>query len=127
MYVTSGPNSYAHAVSSWIVDRFTWFQMVLDPEEGPCNVGRVRELIGTYLDRHTEEIGRLRAEQRPGRPLPKRLDQLLLVQGAERAEYEGPGFELPDLTSGANLDAFRRWDGTRESLDLVRITRVRRQ
>jgi len=108
------------------VDRFTWFQLALDPEEGVPNLPKVKELIEAYLDRQTEEISRLRAEQRPGRPLPKRLDQLLLVCGAERAEYEGPGFELPDLTNESNFEAFQRWDGTRESLDLIRITRVRK-
>lgn len=110
-----------------LVDRFTWFQMILDPSEGLRTPQQVRELIETYLDRQSNEIRQLRAEQRPGRPLSKRIDELLLIQKTERAEYEGPGFEMPDLTSGTNLEALKKWDGTRESLDLIRITRVRKQ
>lgn len=101
--------------------------MVLDPNEGPRTPQQVRELIETYLDRHSDQIKQLQAEHRPGRPLSKRIDELLLIQRTERAEYEGAGFELPDLTSRANLEALQKWDGTRESLNLVRITRVRRQ
>lgn len=78
-----------------------------------------------YLGRFGEELERLREAQRPGRPIPKRVDELKAVQKAERDEYTQAGFQIPDLTIAANVAALRAWDGTREALHHVTLIRLR--
>ena len=66
-------------------------------------------------------------EQRTGRPLPRRHDEINFVRRAERDEYERSGFHLPDLTIPGNLALLKSWDGTHESLGLLKMTRIRPQ
>ena len=108
-----------------LVDRFTWFQMILAPEETCLDTTQQAELIQQYLHRFDEELGRLRSEQRPGRPKSKRIDQIEFTLKGDRDEYIGAGFEIPDLSCVSNVEALKKWDGTRESLGLIRRVRVK--
>lgn len=108
-----------------VVDRVTWFQLVIDPEAGPLPRDEVHSLIAEYLGRFDEEIEQLKASQRTGRPKPKRLDELEMVRQQEREAYERTGFEMPDLMCAASVAALRRWDGTRESFSQVKMIRIK--
>ena len=104
--------------------------MRIDPESITTASGipddEIHKLIGEYLARFEDEEMRLKAEQRPNRPIPKRLDEIRHLIGAEKAEYRtGPGLEIPDLSSVERLQALFVWDGTRESMDKVQLVRVR--
>jgi len=99
--------------------------MVLAPEETCLEATQKTELIQQYLHRFDERLERLRAEQRPGRPKDKQIDQIEFALKSENDEYIGAGFEIPDLSCAANVEALKKWDGTRESLGLIRRVRVK--
>lgn len=99
--------------------------MVLDPKCVQLSIEQVHELIRQYLSRLDETLTRLQAEQRPDRPKSRRIDQIEVVRKSEQEEYEKAGFEIPDLTCVANLTALRVWDGTKESLNLIKIVRIK--
>lgn len=119
------PISINFADVLWIVDRVTWFQLIIDPEAKTISRDEVHSLITEHLGRFDEEIAKLQLLQRAGRPKPKRLGELEMVRQQEKEEYERTGFQLPDLMCTANLSALKAWDGTRESFSRVKLIRVK--
>lgn len=108
-----------------LLDRISWFQLVVDPQTTHLALPEIRDLIRQYLARLDDELEAVLKTHRPGRPIPRRADEIRLVQKTEKEEYERAGFEMPDLTNIENVAALRRWDGTRESLNLVKLVRVK--
>ena len=75
------------------------------------------------IGRDDEELARLEAERRPGRPTSSQYDRLRLRKSSEETEYES-GYWLPDLADGGNLDKLREWDGTWASLATLSFVRI---
>lgn len=76
-----------------------------------------------YLGRHADELERLAAEQRPGRPPSKRLEELRRQVEAESREYN-EGMDVPDLRNEVNVSILREWKGDPQALPLFRFVRI---
>lgn len=118
--------------------------MILEPEVTSLNAEEIHALIRQYssfimvrhhniiiyhhrfLGRYDEELAKLRASQRPGRPIPRRVDEILQVQHGEMQEYEHAGFQMPDLSRTEAVAILRQWDGTRESMDRLKLVRIKK-
>lgn len=80
-------------------------------------------MFGRYISRFDEEIDKLKEAQRPGRPIPKRLDELEMAKQQEVDEYR-KGFTLPDLQDAKNVQALRAWKGDYNSVRLVKQVKL---
>ncbi len=108
-----------------VLDRVAWFQFRLGPDCSTLSDFEIHEIVQEFLERLDDERAKLEAECRPGRPRPKRLDEIAMVQRMERAEYEtGAGLAIPDMTSEELLARLRQWDGQRESIDRLSLVRL---
>ena len=77
----------------------------------------------SYLIRDQEELLRLKAERRPGRPSSAKED--LLGQRIEMEEREyNAGYWVPDMEDEKNLAALRGWSGEWENLNILKYIRV---
>lgn len=103
--------------------------MRIDPEtisNHGLSKQEIDSLVQEYLARFEEEAQTIRAEQRPNRPVPKRLDEINHLISSEVAEYQsGPGLEIPDMATLNSVKALLAWDGTRESLNLLKLVRCK--
>ncbi|KAK0530894.1 translation machinery-associated protein 16 [Tilletia horrida] len=107
------------------VDRISTFVLLV-----PDEVDHIHDLRAlhtwvqeSWLPRHDDELSRLKAMRRPGRPPLKEEITLQHRIEAERAEYAA-GLELPDLTSPANLRLLREWRGDPQGLNAFRFVRI---
>ena len=75
------------------------------------------------IGRDDEELAKLEAERRPGRPTSSQYDRLKLRKKGEEMEYES-GYWLPELADQGNLEKLREWDGTWASLATIKFVRV---
>lgn len=66
----------------------------------------------------------LRATLRPGRPLPKRLDELEMCLKHEQQEYESTGFNVADLRDPRCVEALRRWNGDYNGVKEIKQVRL---
>lgn len=80
-------------------------------------------LQDSFLKRHDDEIARLGAERRKGRPMAKREEELRELRDREQREY-GAGIEIPDLMNEHNVAKLRQWNGDRQALGQFRFVRV---
>ncbi len=108
-----------------LLDRYVWFKLYLDPSTASVDEGQQEELVREYLGRFDDELETIRAELRPGRPLPKRHDELLMLKKTEHVQYVNGTLTIPDLTDAANVASLRQWGGLQDSLSTVRIIRVK--
>ena len=99
----------------------------------------------SYLQRDAEELSKVQAERRPGRPASAREDALARRTATEEKEYE-TGFcestrhmklmilcdhlltcaDLPDVQDGRNLELLGRWTGEWTYLTTVKFVRISR-
>lgn len=122
-----------------VVDRFAWFQQILDADRAFLTLEEIRDLVmlyitsqamaaywdaSSYISRFDDEIDQAQASQRPGRPVPKRLDQLRMAKGQETDEFR-KGFVLPDLTDAKNVAVLKAWKGDYSSIATIRQLRVK--
>lgn len=77
----------------------------------------------SYVQRDDEEVAKLEAERRPGRPRSTREDLLKQRIAMEEREYEG-GFWIPDMSDTANLELLRNWNGEWTSLNTLKYVRL---
>jgi translation machinery-associated protein 16 len=102
-----------------IVDRLTWFQGILDEDQTCLTEDDMHDLILLYISRFDEEIDSLKTSQRPGRPIPKRLDELEMAKKQECDEYQ-KGFTIPDLRDARNVQVLKNWKGDYTSVSLFK-------
>ncbi|KAJ1561005.1 hypothetical protein HK405_005222, partial [Cladochytrium tenue] len=123
-------------------ERLLWFKFALPDDLDRADTALVHDLAmqlsraglgtgaaavsasGRYVERNDDEIQRLRDAERPGRPKNGRLVLLEMLRARDLAEYSA-GMEMPDLTSAANVQFLRSWDGDHNSLDRLRMAVVR--
>lgn len=75
------------------------------------------------MHRSDDELSRMRAERRPGRPTSAKGDILKQRVTRELEEYR-TGFYIPNLQSSENIERLQRWDGSVGSLAQVKFTRI---
>ena len=80
-------------------------------------------MIEDYLGRDDEELAKLKAERRPGRPPMTRQIMLEQNQAAEQDEYAS-GFWVPDLEDATNLRRLKEWNGQWAHLATLKFARV---
>lgn len=83
-------------------------------------------MIEDYLGRDDEEVAKLKAERRPGRPAGTRQTLLIQNQATEQGEYAS-GFWVPDLEDADNLTKLKRWNGQWTSLAILKFARISRE
>lgn len=102
-----------------------WFQLILDPDQKTLTEEEMHELVMLYISRYDEEADQLRAkEMRPGRPVPRRLDELEMARRQEEQEYSSSGFNMPELRDARNVETLRAWNGDYNSLSTIKQTRL---
>lgn len=79
-----------------------------------------------YLARFDDELERAKAQVRPGRPVPVKVDEIEAAKEAEWREYTQAGIEIPDLASTDSVAALKAWDGTYHSVRLLKMVRFKK-
>ncbi len=59
-----------------------------------------------YIDRFDDELEAVRAQMRPGRPIPVKVDGIKSAKKQEMDEFEGAGFEMADVLNEKGYNAF---------------------
>ncbi len=62
--------------------------------------------LSSYIDRFDEDLDAIKAQMRPGRPIPIKLTETKSAKKQEVDEFEGPGFEMADVLSEKEYKAF---------------------
>lgn len=79
----------------------------------------------SYITRDDEEVAKLRAERRPGRPSSTREDLLKQRIDTESREYDS-GFWIPDMEDSDNIARLENWMGDWTSLSTLTFVRLGR-
>lgn len=106
------------------MDRLSWFQLILDDDQKSLTEEEMHELVFLYISRFDEEISSITDQLRPGRPIPKRLDELKMAKQGEQQEYGSTGFSLPDLRDPRNVQALRSWNGDYNGINVIKQIRL---
>jgi translation machinery-associated protein 16 len=104
------------------VQRVKAFQSYTLEHTSTFTIPEMQSLIEDYLGRDDEELAKLKAERRPGRPPSTRETLLQQNQAAEQGEYVS-GFWIPDLEE-ENLKKLKVWPGKWGSLSTLRFVRI---
>jgi translation machinery-associated protein 16 len=102
------------------------FQSYTTEHTLPISIPATQAMIEDYLGRDDDELLRLKAERRPGRPASTRQTLLEQHQGVEQGEYAS-GFWVPDLQDAENLKKLKEWPGKWSGLATLRFVRVSRE
>ncbi|CAG12306.1 unnamed protein product, partial [Tetraodon nigroviridis] len=94
-----------------IGEKLQWFQSQLDPEKTSYTRKDACEIIERYLHRFDSELEQIELmngiKGRQGRLHGAREAVIKQTIERERAQYEGIGFEIPDIINGKHLKTFR--------------------
>ncbi|XP_073911174.1 translation machinery-associated protein 16 isoform X5 [Castor canadensis] len=81
-----------------------------------------------YLNRFNSELEQIELhnsiKDRQGRRHHSRETVIKQTMERERQQYEGYGFEIPDLLDGSNLKMFREWDFDLKKLPNIKMRKV---
>jgi len=80
-------------------------------------------MIEDYLGRDDEELLKLKAERRSGRPASTRQTLLEQARATEQGEYAS-GFWVPDLEDAENLKKLKDWSGQWSGLSTLKFARI---
>ena len=83
-------------------------------------------MIEDYLGRDDEEVAKLKADRRPGRPPVTRQVLLEQNQSIEQGEYAS-GFWVPDLEDLDNLRKLKEWNGQWTNLAILKFARISKE
>jgi translation machinery-associated protein 16 len=106
-----------------IVLRVKSFQSYTTEHDSPLSVSEIQAMIEDYLGRDDEELAKLKAERRPGRPPSTRQNLLEINQKTEQDEYAS-GFWVPDLEDVINLRKLKEWNGQWAQLATLKFSRI---
>uniref|UniRef100_A0A8C5KJL2 Translation machinery-associated protein 16 n=1 Tax=Jaculus jaculus TaxID=51337 RepID=A0A8C5KJL2_JACJA len=94
-----------------IGEKLQWFHDHLDPKKIKYSKKAACELIERYLNRFSAELEQIDLENsikdRQGRRHHARETVIKQTVARERQQYEGYGFEIPDILNTSNLKTFR--------------------
>jgi len=103
--------------------RIKSFQSYTTEHDSPLSISEIRAMIEDYLGRDDEELLKLKAERRPGRPASTRQTLLEQNQATEQGEYAS-GFWVPDLEDVENLKKLKEWSGQWAGLATLKFARI---
>lgn len=83
-------------------------------------------MIEDFLGRDDEELLKLKAERRAGRPASTRQTLLEQARAQEQGEYAS-GFWVPDLEDAANLKKLKEWNGQWSGLAILKFARISKE
>ncbi|KAM6221002.1 translation machinery-associated protein 16 [Rhynchocyon petersi] len=109
---------------SIIGEKLQWFQNHLEPSKVQYSKKDACELIESYLNRFSSELEQIELhnsiKDRQGRRHHSRETVIKQTMERERQQFEGYGFEIPDIVDPGNLKTFREWD-----LDLKKLPNIK--
>ncbi|KAH3678434.1 hypothetical protein WICMUC_001451 [Wickerhamomyces mucosus] len=83
----------------------------------------IKSLIESFLSRDDEELDKLKAERRKGRPPTNRQSILENKKKHEFAEYES-GYLVPNLNDEKTVENLRAWNRTTGGLNVVKFIHI---
>ncbi|XP_076584604.1 translation machinery-associated protein 16 [Chaetodon auriga] len=113
---------------SGIGEKLLWFQGQLDSEKTVYTRRDACDIIERYLQRFDSELEQIELmngiKGRQGRLHGAREAVIKQTIERERAQYEGNGFEIPDIINAKNLKTFREWTGDLKKLPNIKLRNV---
>ncbi|XP_044045562.1 translation machinery-associated protein 16 [Siniperca chuatsi] len=120
-------NDKATRLSS-IGEKLLWFQGQLDPEKTAYTRKDACDIVDRYLQRFDSELEQIELmngiKGRQGRLHGAREAVIKQTIERERAQYEGIGFEIPDIINAKHLKTFREWTGDLKKLPNIKLRKV---
>ncbi|XP_070776251.1 translation machinery-associated protein 16 [Enoplosus armatus] len=120
-------NDKATRLSS-IGEKLLWFQGQLDPEKTAYTRKDACDVVERYLQRFDSELEQIELmngiKGRQGRLHGAREAVIKQTIERERAQYEGVGFEIPDIINAKHLKTFREWTGDLKKLPNIKLRKV---
>ncbi|XP_030644082.1 translation machinery-associated protein 16 [Chanos chanos] len=111
-----------------IGEKLIWFQSQLDPDKVEYTKQDACSIIERYLQRFDSELEQIELvnsiKGRQGRQHGSREAVIKQIIERERAQYEGNGFEIPDIINTKSLKTFREWDGDLKKLPNIKMRTV---
>lgn len=83
----------------------------------------MRQLVDTYIRRNDEEIARMDAERRPGRPMTNKHQIQVEKRKHDQHIFE-TGFKIPDLTDVLTTERVKTWNGTSGATSAWKFTLI---
>jgi translation machinery-associated protein 16 len=111
---------------TFLVLRIKSFQSYTTEHESPLSVAEIQAMIEDYLGRDDEDLAKLKAERRAGRPPATRQTLLELQRNTEQGEYAS-GFWVPDLEDVDNLRKLKEWNGQWAQLAILKFARITKE
>ncbi|XP_076003837.1 translation machinery-associated protein 16 [Genypterus blacodes] len=120
-------NDKATRLSS-IGEKLLWFQEQLEPTKTAYTRKDACDIIERYLHRFDPELEQIDLmngiKGRQGRLHGAREAVIKQTVERERAQYEGVGFEIPDIINSKHLKTFRDWSGDLKKLPNIKLRKV---
>uniref|UniRef100_A0A3Q3C016 Translation machinery-associated protein 16 n=1 Tax=Haplochromis burtoni TaxID=8153 RepID=A0A3Q3C016_HAPBU len=111
-----------------IGEKLLWFQSELDPAKATYTKKDACDIIERYLHRFDSELEQIELmngiKGRQGRLHGAREAVIKQTIERERAQFEGVGFEIPDIINGKHLKTFREWTGDLKKLPNIKLRKV---
>lgn len=111
-----------------IGDKLLWFQAQLDPLKTSYTKKDACDIIETYLQRFDAELEQIDLvngiKGRQGRLHGAREAVIKQTVERERVQFEGAGFEIPDILNAKHLKTFREWTGDLKKLPNIKLRKV---
>ncbi|XP_053475633.1 translation machinery-associated protein 16 [Ictalurus furcatus] len=111
-----------------IREKLSWFQSQLDSGKVEYSKQDACEIIERYLHRFDGELEQIELANsikgRQGRLHFSRETVIKQTMERERAQYEGNGFEIPDIINSKHLKTFREWNGDLKKLPNIKMRKV---
>ncbi|XP_026215900.1 translation machinery-associated protein 16 [Anabas testudineus] len=113
---------------SGIGEKLLWFQGRLDSEKTVYTKKEACDIIERYLQRFDSELEQIELmnsiKGRQGRLHSAREAAIKQTIERERAQFEGVGFEIPDIINAKHLKTFREWTGDLKKLPNIKLRKV---
>ncbi|XP_062864850.1 translation machinery-associated protein 16 [Trichomycterus rosablanca] len=111
-----------------IREKLLWFQSRLTPEKSEYSKAEACEIVERYLHRFDGELEQIELANsikgRQGRLHGSREAVVRQIMERERAQYDGNGFEIPDIINAKHLKTFREWNGDLKKLPNIKFRKV---
>uniref|UniRef100_A0A8C1D0B6 Translation machinery-associated protein 16 n=1 Tax=Cyprinus carpio carpio TaxID=630221 RepID=A0A8C1D0B6_CYPCA len=109
-------------------EKLLWFQSQLDPDKSEYTKQDACNITERYLHRFDRELEQIELANsikgRQGRQHGSREAIIKQTMERERAQYEGNGFEVPDIINSKHLKIFREWTGDLKKLPNIKMRKV---